>query len=272
MLLKGAKSLENISNHSFALCAYKESEFLEECILSLLAQSVKSKIIIATSTPNEHINSLARKYSLEVFVNEGEKGIGGDWNFAYSCCDTQLVTIAHQDDIYEPKYTEEMLGCIKHAKNPIIYFCGYAELRNAEKVFNNSMLKIKRLMLSPLKIKLFQRSRFVRRRILSMGCPICCPSVTFVKEKVGENPFTNDFLSNIDWQQWEIQSRKKGSFVYNSNPCMCHRIHEESTTSEIIGENIRSKEDLEMFKKFWPGFMAKWLMKFYSKSQKSNEI
>ena len=192
MLLKGAKSLENISNHSFALCAYKESEFLEECILSLLAQSVKSKIIIATSTPNEHINSLARKYSLEVFVNEGEKGIGGDWNFAYSCCDTPLVTIAHQDDIYEPKYTEEMLGCIKHAKNPIIYFCGYAELRNAEKVFNNSMLKIKRLMLSPLKIKLFQ---VLFRMIFVLVSASFCTALKYIKTRPS---YSDDKYTDID--------------------------------------------------------------------------
>lgn len=259
-------------NHTFALCAYKESDFLEECVLSLLTQTVKSKIIIATSTPNEHIYAVADKYNLPVFINEGEKGIGGDWNFAYSCCDTSLITIAHQDDIYEPEYTEEMLKFVNSSKEPIIYFSGYAELRSGEKVYNNSILKIKKLMLSPLKIKAFHRSRFIRRRILSFGCPICCPSVTFVKERIGENPFTNDYLSDIDWQQWEIQSRKKGSFVYNPKPLMCHRIHEESATTEIIGDNVRSKEDLEMFKCFWPSFIAKSLAKIYSKSEKSNDI
>lgn len=259
-------------DHTFALCAYKQSAFLEECILSLLAQTVKSKIIIATSTPNEHINALAEKYGLPVFINNGINGIGGDWNFAYSCCDTSLVTIAHQDDIYEPEYTAEMLSSVNSSREPIIYFSGYAELRNGEKVYNNSILRIKKLMLSPLKIRAFHKSKFVRRRILSLGCPICCPSVTFIKERVGENPFTNDFLSDIDWQQWELQSRKMGSFVYNSKPLMCHRIHEESATTEIIGDNARTTEDYEMFRRFWPEFIAKMLVKLYSKSQSSNQL
>ena len=123
-----------------------------------------------------------------------------------------------------------------------------------------------------LKIKGFWTSKWVRRRILSFGCPICCPAVTFIKQRVGDRPFTNDYLSNIDWQQWEIQSHKKGSFVYNSQPLMCHRIHEESTTSEIIGDNKRSKEDYDMYLKFWPSVIAKLLVKFYSKSQSSNDV
>ena len=262
----------NLANHTFAVCAYKESKFLEDCILSLLSQTVKTNIIMATSTPNEYIQAIAKKHEIPLYINNGEKGIGGDWNFAYSQAKTPLVTIAHQDDIYEPEYTEKMLKYINRAKSPIIYFSSYAEQRNTEKVFDNSLLKVKRIMLSPLKIKALWNSKFVRRRILSFGCPICCPAVTFVKEKVGENPFTNDYLSDVDWQQWEIQSRKKGSFVYNPEPLMCHRIHEESATTEIIGDNRRSKEDFDMFSKFWPQWMAKNLVKLYSKSESSNEI
>ena len=51
---------------------------------------------------------------------------------------------------------------------------------------------------------------------------------------------------------------------------MYHRIHGESETSATISENVRSKEDLEMFKLFWPNFIANLLMKFYERSQKSN--
>lgn len=260
------------NDHTYVLCAYKESEYLEDCIKSLLAQTIKSKILIATSTPNEHITSLSQKYGLPLYINNGEKGIGGDWNFAYSKADTPIITIAHQDDIYEPEYTEQMLDYINNSKEPIIYFCGYGELRNGKKVYNNTNLKIKKIMLSPLKLKIFRTSRFVRRRILSLGCPICCPAVTFVKEKVGEMPFTNDYLSDIDWQQWEIQSRKKGSFVYNFKPLMCHRIHEGSATTEIIGDSKRSLEDFDMFCKFWPKPIAKIIAKLYSNGEKSNEV
>lgn len=260
------------NDHTYVICAYKESAYLEECVQTLLSQSMKSRVLIATSTPNAHIKSIAEKYDIPVYVNDGAKGIGGDWNFAYSKAETPLMTIAHQDDIYEPAYTEQMLLFINKSKDPILYFSGYAELRDGEKIDNNSMLRIKQWMLFPMTIRTFWKSKFVRRRILSFGNPICCPAVTFVKEKVGENPFTNDYRSNIDWQQWEILSRKNGSFVYNKQPLMCHRIHEESTTSEIIGDNKRSQEDYDIFCKFWPAFLAKMIAKIYSLSEKSNKL
>ena len=53
------------TKHTFVVCAYKESEYLEECITSLLAQTVKSKIIVVTSTPNDYIQNLVKKYKLK---------------------------------------------------------------------------------------------------------------------------------------------------------------------------------------------------------------
>ena len=67
--------------HTFVICAYKESEFLEECVESLKKQTIKSNIIMVTSTPNEHIKKIAHKYGIKLFVNKGEGGIAQDWNF-----------------------------------------------------------------------------------------------------------------------------------------------------------------------------------------------
>ena len=42
--------------------------------------------------------------------------------------------------------------------------------------------------------------------------------------------------------------------------------------AEIINDGIRTKEDLEMFKKFWPIPIAKLINKFYSNSEKNNKV
>ena len=74
------------------------------------------------------------------------------------------------------------------------------------------------------------------------------------------------------WEAWERLSKMKGEFLYDSTIQMGqYRIHEESETSIIIGDNARSKEDYEMFCKFWPKSIAKVLSKVYAKSEKSNE-
>lgn len=55
------------SSHTFVICAYKESRYLEECVLSLLAQTYQSKIIVVTSTPNKWIEDIVEKYHLPYY-------------------------------------------------------------------------------------------------------------------------------------------------------------------------------------------------------------
>ena len=260
------------NKHTFAICAYKESEYLEECIKSLRRQTIKSRIIVATSTPNEHIKSLCEKYDLPLYINDGEKGITNDWNFAYSKANTKYITIAHQDDLYNKKYLEILLKKARSVKKPLILFTDYYEIRNGEEVQTNKLLKIKRLMLWPLRFKMFWNSRFVRRRILSLGSPICCPSVTFVKDNIMNPVFLNNFRTNEDWEAWERISKLKGAFVYCKEPLTYHRIHNESETSAAIAESGRSSEDYIMYRKFWISPIAKLLTKLYSSSEKSNEL
>ena len=51
--------------HTFVVLAYKESKYLEESVKSVLNQKYKSKVVIATSTPNDYIKKLAKKYKLD---------------------------------------------------------------------------------------------------------------------------------------------------------------------------------------------------------------
>ena len=258
--------------HTFAICAYKESEFLEECILSLKNQTRKTNIIMVTSTPNDYIENLAQKYQIPMYINRGESGITQDWNFAYEQANTDYITIAHQDDIYDSHYVEKLFEYMEKAKKPLMFFTDYYEIREGKKVKNNTLLKIKRIMLTPLKVRIFWNSKFVRRRILSLGSPICCPSVTYVKDNLMNPVFLNHFRTNEDWETWERISRLKGAFVYCDMPLTFHRIHAGSETSAAIAETGRSEEDYVMYRKFWPSWIARILVKLYGTSEKSNSV
>ena len=85
-------------SHTFAICAYKDSPYLDVCIHSLKKQSVKSKIILCTSTPSPFLEAMAKIHDIPLYVRNGKSDIQDDWNFAYEKADTRLVTIAHQDD------------------------------------------------------------------------------------------------------------------------------------------------------------------------------
>lgn len=262
--------MKEFKNHTFAVCAYKESKYLEECIQSLINQNVKSNIIITTSTPNDYIKSISKKYDLKLYINEGEKGIGQDWNFGVNSTKTDYVTVAHQDDIYKPNYLEEIVNKIETGKDFVIAFSDYREIKNGKEIELTSNLKIKKILLFPLRF--FQKSKFVKRRSLSLGCSICCPSVTINKKITGENPYKTELKCDLDWDTWNEMAKYKGRFLYIPKELMQHRIHEESETSNLIENNVRLEEDYLMFRKYWPKPIAKILMKHYVKAIKTNEM
>ena len=100
MKMNETKAHYTANDHTWALCAYGESPYLEDCIRSLEAQRVRSRIILSTATPSLYIEEIAARHGVPVYTHEGS-GIGRDWNAAYDLAETRLVTIAHQDDLYE---------------------------------------------------------------------------------------------------------------------------------------------------------------------------
>ena len=86
---------------------------------------------------------------IPVFINEGEKGIGQDWNFGISQTTTDYVTVAHQDDIYKPNYLEEIVKKIEKKKDFIIAFTDYREIKNGKEIELTRNLKIKKILLFP---------------------------------------------------------------------------------------------------------------------------
>ena len=262
------------NDHTFVICAYKENKHLERTVECLEKQTVKSNIILSTSTPNEYIQEICKKHSIKMIVNPNPHLAGDDWNYGYSNANTLLVTIAHQDDIYEPDFLKTTLEYINQRKKDdvIIAFTYYYEIRNGKKVTTNKLLKIKRLMNFPLRIPGFKKSKFIRRRTLSVGCAICCPAVTYVKKNAGENVFDTTYKNSCDYMTWVNLASKKGTFVYIPKKMLGHRIYAESATTLNLSENIRKKEDLEIMCNFWPKPIAKMINKLYSKSEKSNEV
>lgn len=256
--------------HTFVVLAYKESEFLEDCIKSVLNQKYKSNVVIATSTPNEYIKKYAKKYNLKIYVNEGNKGIGYDFDFASNCIESELITIAHQDDIYDYEYSYEMVKAYQKYKKATIIFPDYYEIKNYKKELSNTNLKIKRVLLFPLRIRILSKFKFIKRSALRFGNAISCPAVTFVQNNVPKEKFASDMKCDIDWLAWEKLSKLKGNFIYIPHKLMGHRISDDTTTTKIINEGIRTKEDFIIFKKFWPTFMARIINKLYSNSEKNN--
>ena len=254
-------------NHTWVICAYGESAYLEDCIKSLKSQTVESKIILYTSTPIESIKNLCEHYQIPFYTKEGG-GIGKDWNNALSFVETKFVTIAHQDDYYQSDYLEKVMDQLVRYPSSLIAYSNYFEEKDGQVIPHTTNLKIKTTMLNTINI--LPSRKFWRYRVLGMGNPISCPAVTYNLDALKDFQFSEEMRVNLDWFAWYEISKYTGRFTYVKGELMCHRIHSESETTRTIADQTRTKEDLYMYKLFWPNWFAKLLNRFYVKSQETN--
>ena len=262
-----------MSSHSFAVMAYKDSPYLPDCLDSLKEQTVSSEIYIATSTPSTYIDETAKKYGIKIFATEPGHGIAHDWNFSLGLAKTKYVTLAHQDDVYDNKYTELCINAAERFNDTLICFTGYNEIvDNKERNFT-FMLNVKKLMnFMFMPFRKYIRNKSWKKFSLSFGSAIPCPSVMYNKQTLKDFKFSDKYKVSLDWDAWLRMAEMKGRFVYVPKTLSKHRIHKASATTEGIKDNVRQQEDFEIYCRIWPKFIAKMISTFYAGSYKSNEI
>lgn len=265
------RAMSNNSKHTFAVLAYKESPFLEDCVKSVMNQQYKSNVVIATSTPNRFIDGIAKKYGIKVIArpkNDRGKGAASDFDFALSVSDTTLTTVANHDEIYDYNYSSEIVSYYEKHKDSCIIFTRAYDIKGNLAVTKSLNLIIKNMLCWPLAFS--QKSRFTKRLLLAFGDPICCPAATFVKGHYEFPVFESGLIATFDYWAWEKLSKSTYSFGYIKKPLMGHRIHEGSITTKAIGDNVRAKEEYMILSKFWPKPIAKIISSVYRLSERSN--
>ena len=254
------------TTHTFTICAYKESEHLEACIKSVLGQSVKPNVKMVTSTPNDHIRGLAERYGIPLTIREGASDIRADWNFAYDAADTEWVTVAHQDDIYDERYLEVFLDTVEKYPDALAYTSDYIPIKNGQIGPRDINSKIRRFLRRPLKNPRRASSKFWKRNILRFGNCICCPAVTYHRSVLGDSFFTSELKYDIDWDTYYKIAGMDGMFAYADVPLTYYRVYDGATTKEWIVNHTRENEDIIMFNKFWPKWFVTILMHFYKRA------
>ena len=280
--------------HSFAVCAYGESPYLEACLRSLKAQTVPSEILICTSTPNRHIEGLAAKYGIPLMVRDvqregGARGIGADWNYAFRSAGGEYVTLAHQDDMYEKHYTEAVLREAERWRDMDLFTCSAVTVKNGRpERFPGLPEIVKTILRVPLRFRSLSHLTWVKRLVLRFGNAVICPSVAYRKRAVeammesgdtgGKSgstcsstpgtagPFSETRKFILDWEFLFDFAAVHGRWICDETPRMFYRVHGGAATAECIRDHAREREEEEMFRKLWPRKAADLILKFYRRS------
>ncbi len=260
--------------HSFVIPAYGAATHVAELIESLRAQTLPgSAIVLTTSTPDQSLTAIAARFGLPLRINQQRVNIATDWNFALDAVETPLVTIAHQDDTYDPGYLAAMQRAISQNPRALLAFCDYREHTPAGPRARNINLRIKRALCErAFGARDVLDATHDKLRLLSLGNPICCPSVTFNRANLHEFHFPAQFKTNLDWMAWLQLARSDGAFVYVRENLVSKGVHGASETTATIANRAREIEDLQMLREFWPRPVARLLAELYKLGYRANRV
>jgi Glycosyl transferase family 2 len=259
-------------DHTFAIPVYLAAPNLATLIESLRAQDGDpSEILLTTSTPSAELEAFAKRHGLALHINPRRIDIAADWNFALSAAHTELVTLAHQDDYFVSPYVARMRGALRSHPSGVLAFCDYSEHTLLGARPTNVNLRIKRA----LRQRAFGRRECItdtrdKVRLLSLGNPICCPSVMFNRSLLADFRFPAGFQTNLDWMAWLELARRPGGFVYVPERLVSKGVHAGSETTATIANRARAREDLQMFEALWPKPVAAVLSVLYRLGYRAN--
>lgn len=266
--------------HTFAVCAYKDSPYLEACIRSLKEQSDPSEIICCTSTPSPYIERIVEKYQVPLYVREGKSNIREDWMFAYRKAHGRLVTIAHQDDVYRKDYAKELKKSYARYPDLLVFVSDYLTLKmkageenaeNAKVEAFNLVWLVKKLLRLPLRFTFLADQTWVKKSCVLFGNSLCCPACTYHKALIEDDMFHSAYDFALDWDNLYELAGKKGRFICVEKPLLAYRVHEGATTKACIEDHRRAADEMAMFRKMWPEPVVKLLMHFYKKAYEAYE-
>jgi glycosyltransferase involved in cell wall biosynthesis len=261
-------------DHTFAIPVYRAAPNLAVLIESLRTQtSAASEILLASSTPSTELDAFAKQHAVPLHINPQRVDIAADWNFALAAAHTQLVTLAHQDDYFAPTYVARLSTALRRNPGASIAFCDYSEHTPLGPRRTNINLRIKRALreraFGPRECIAESRDKV---RLLSLGNPICCPSVMFDRSVLADFRFPSGFQTNLDWMAWLELARRPGGFVYVRERLVSKGVHAGSETTATIANRAREREDRAIFDTLWPRPLAAALATLYRLGYRANRF
>jgi hypothetical protein len=252
--------------HCFVVLAYRDSPFLEGCLEGLKAQTIQSDVVIATSTPSPFIAKAAEAYGVDVKVNPLKRGIGADWNFGLCLTPARYVTLAHQDDTYDPEFAERTLELFEKCPDAALCFTAYREIDDRGKDKTSKISLVKHLLENFIVGRRQKIAGARLRAFLSFGNPLPCSSVTFNRRRLPDFNFSLDYTSNLDWDAWWRLQQQGETFLHAPSRLIGRRHNPLTETSRLIREGVRQREDIAMFRRIWPAPLGDAIAYFYRAS------
>jgi glycosyltransferase involved in cell wall biosynthesis len=98
---------------TIAITVYSRRQFIKQAIASALNQSMPARVIVVEDCgPDPTLASFVKDEfgsRIEYIRNSRRRGLFGNWNACLERCQTEWITILHDDDFLAPEFVEAMI-------------------------------------------------------------------------------------------------------------------------------------------------------------------
>jgi glycosyltransferase involved in cell wall biosynthesis len=232
---------------TFAIPCRNGSVHLRPLLQSLLRQTEPDFVLLLVDDgSSDGSAALAREVAgdrIAVHRNDPALGIGGNWNRCIELVTTPFFCLAHQDDIYEPRYLERLLAALRarpdagmaHCRATAVDVDGVAFVSPAEQ----------------FKEHFWRHTPGVDRAAhcarLYSGNFVCCPSVLYRTDAVRKTgPFRTDLRFALDWDYWFRLLRAGFGIADIDELLVRYRRHDGAASKAASADRSRFEEELQV--------------------------
>ncbi len=232
-------------------CYRPNLDYLEQAINSVMNQSLdcyELLIVDGDETPNQELQKLAMKYkniSLRYIYNTNDRTMAGNWNFAITSSQTDLVTLLHSDDLLCADYILKMKSLADSSPDVSAFFCGATIVDEASKKMTSFPDLVKNFIRPRTKFIALQGEQGIIS--LLKGCYIFCPTICYRKSLLGKCVFNKKWKMVTDFQFY-IDLLVVGKKILGVHDKLyCYRRHKENQTSKLTVTCDRFTEEVAIY-------------------------
>ena len=216
------------NNVTIAIPVYNRYLYFEEAIFSVLSQSYNVNIIVVdNNSEHDKFERFIKELNMpnvKYFRNEYNVGMVENWNKCIEYCDTEWLSILHDDDWISPSYVSEISKMI--VKFPKI------NIFSVHCICDSSVNKSNFSISSQPKYYKIKKNALFFRNLSPF--PGICFKFSFAK-MIGS--FNNELFPSADYDYW-IRCLLSGTIIHNDLPLAFYRISDNQTTVAVHREII----------------------------------
>ncbi|HEY0142006.1 MAG TPA: glycosyltransferase [Thermoanaerobaculia bacterium] len=233
---------------TIAVPTFNGARFLSETLASLRSQTLPPAdlVVLDDASSDDSAAVAASMPEVRVIRSAERRGLAANWNAALALCETPYLVLAHQDDVYEPRFAETLVAALEAHPRAAAAHCKASTIDEHGRPFTHPAGLYKERFW-PRDAAIVEREPAAELAILRQGNYVIAPSAILRMSIVRQlGPFDTRYAFVTDWEYWLRASLAGHTLVGVVERLVRFRRHEATATRDSERSLRRYEEELEL--------------------------